>query len=230
MVAGAAGLRGRRPRDDHARLGARHPHEQDRTGALMSIGRVTQTMMSQHALDRAADRPPAGCRTCRSSCRPAGSSTGPPTTRSARRPAMRLRASLADAAAVRPQRRRRPRPGSTRSTARSPRSTDQVRRARELALQGANSGAMGPEAREALASRSTRSARAWSTSRTRRTSTGRSSAASPPARRRTTADRRPYVGTTGAGHADRGRRGARCASTSTVPPPSARTATRSSTT
>ena len=50
MISAAARLRGRRAGDDHPGLGPRHPHQPDRAGALMTVGRVTQNMMSQQSL------------------------------------------------------------------------------------------------------------------------------------------------------------------------------------
>jgi len=115
----------------------------------MSIGRVTQTMMSQQALTglqsglkRVSDVQEQ-LSTGRIINRPSDDPLGAAA-------AMRLRSSLAD----QQQYARNAGDGQgwleqidgTLSSV-----TDQVRRSRELAIQGANGGAMGPQAREALA-------------------------------------------------------------------------------
>ena len=115
----------------------------------MSIGRVTQTMMSQHALTglqtglRRVSDVQEQLSTGRVINRPSDDPIGSAA-------AMRLRASLA----AQQQYARNAGDGlgwlgqidGALSSV-----TDQVRRGRELALEGANSGALGPEGREALA-------------------------------------------------------------------------------
>lgn len=115
----------------------------------MSIGRVTQTMMSQSALTglqtglRRVSDVQEQLSTGRVINRPSDDPTGAAA-------AMKLRSSLA----AQQQYARNAADGAgwldqvdgTLSSV-----TDQVRRARELALQGANSGALGDQAREALA-------------------------------------------------------------------------------
>ena len=150
MLSRAARLRGGRPGDDDRGLDARHPHQPDRTGALMAITRITQNMMSEQSLlgmqtglGRVA-KVQEQLSTGRILNRPSDAPTDTTT-------AMRLRSSLSDAGAVPPQRRRRHRLARTEIDATLSSMTDQIRRAREIALQGANEGAMGPQAREALA-------------------------------------------------------------------------------
>ena len=134
------------------RLDARHPDQPDRAGALMTINRVTQNMMSQPVPRRPADRARAGSRRSRSSSPPAGSSTGPPTPR----PAPPRRCGCAPRVADQQQYARNAddgvrlaEPDRHRPCSRSPtRSAGPA----SSALQGANTGAIERrQAREALA-------------------------------------------------------------------------------
>lgn len=115
----------------------------------MAIQRVTQNMLSQHSLGSLQSglgrlaRLQEQLSTGRVLNRPSDSPTD--TTS-----AMRIRSSLADVK----QYGRNANDGVgwlTLADAALTTSTDQLRRARDLALQGANQGAMGPDAREALA-------------------------------------------------------------------------------
>ena len=109
----------------------------------MSTTRITQRHDGRAARCRRYSSASAGSPRARSSCRPVGTSTGRPTPR----PAPPTPCGFAPIArcqrAVRPQRRATASAGSARPTRPCSSMLDQVRRARELALQGASTGSTG---------------------------------------------------------------------------------------